>query len=71
MNFADFYIAKEVKLGKYREDRIPSHGIAGMKLTEVDPAAKPKYGERVKYVVVGGHPKSKVKDLVVPIADFM
>jgi DNA polymerase zeta len=32
VNFKDFCIAKEVKLGKYRENRMPAHGIAGLKI---------------------------------------
>lgn len=35
-----------------------------------DPMARPKYGERVKYLVVSGREKSKVKDLVVSVDDF-
>lgn len=34
VNFKDFCIAKEVKLGKYKEDRVPAHGIVGMKIAE-------------------------------------
>ncbi|EAR97516.2 DNA polymerase type-B family protein (macronuclear) [Tetrahymena thermophila SB210] len=70
VNFKDFCIAKEVKLGKYKEDRVPAHGIVGLKITEQDQLAKPKYGERVKYLVVQGEQKSKVKDLVVSVPEF-
>lgn len=33
--------------------------------------AAPKYGERVKYLVVRGEAKAKVKDLVVSVEDFV
>ena len=52
VNFKDFCIAKEVKLGKYREDRMPAHGVVGKKIGEADEGAMPKYGERIKYLVV-------------------
>lgn len=42
-----------------------------MKMEEQDPAARPKYAERIKYLVLYGNEKSKIKDLVVNVEDFM
>jgi DNA polymerase zeta len=47
----DFVIAKEVRLGKY-SSTLPAHAVAITKAMAHDPMRAPKYGERVKYVVI-------------------
>jgi len=47
----DYVIAKEVKLGKYAAT-LPAHAVAATKAMEKDPMRAPKYGERIKYVVL-------------------
>lgn len=58
----DFIIAKEVRMGTYRN--LP-HGaqvaLAGM---AKDPRAEPQYGERVPYVVVNQGLNARLKDRV-------
>ena len=39
---------------------------------EKDPMKKPKYGERIKYLVIQGRDdKAKVSDLVVTLDEFL
>lgn len=67
----DFAIAKEVKLGKY-SNLLPPHAIVATKEIEKDPMRHPKYGERIKYLVIQGlSDKDKVKDLVVGMEEFL
>ena len=40
-------------------------------MQEKDQMAYPKYGERIKYLVVSGNEKSRLKDLVVSVNEFM
>lgn len=49
-----YCFAKEVKLLKYTESSMPSHGHAARQLTNYDPNLIPKYGERMKYLVTKG-----------------
>jgi hypothetical protein len=32
---------------------------------------RPKYGERIKYLVIKGDPKSRVRDLVLSLPEFL
>jgi DNA polymerase zeta len=72
-NVNDFVISKEVKLGKYQNpNALPAHAVVAMKLMEKDPMRAPKYGERLGYLVVQGiNSKSRVKDLVVSLEEFL
>lgn len=45
-------MAKEVKLLKYNQKHCPAHGEAAKRLEAVDPMLIPKYGERMKYLIV-------------------
>jgi DNA polymerase zeta len=49
-----YCFAKEVKMLKYSESSMPSHGHAARQLTRLDPNLIPKYGERMKYLVTKG-----------------
>jgi len=40
-------------------------------MEELDPIDRAKYGERIKYLVISGNEKSKIKDLVVSVKDFL
>lgn len=71
VNIKDFCIAKEVKLNKYSEKTIPAHGIVAQKMGAADIMELPKYAERIKYLVVQGSQKAKVRDLVMSIPEFM
>lgn len=45
-------MAKEVKLGTYKEGRLPAHAVVATKIMNSDPMRRPKGGERVPYVVI-------------------
>jgi DNA polymerase zeta len=49
-----YCFAKEVKLLKYNEATMPSHGHAARSLSSLDSNLMPKYGERMKYLVTKG-----------------
>ncbi|EGR33649.1 hypothetical protein IMG5_047210 [Ichthyophthirius multifiliis] len=70
INFKDFVIAKEVKLGKYGDNK-PPHAVVGLKNMQMDKMDKPKYGQRVQYLVVRGDFKAKIRDLVVSVQEFV
>ena len=70
VNLGDFVMAKEVKLGKYA-NLLPAHALVGKKIGEQDPMKQPKYGERVKYLVIQGSEKSRVKDLVISVPEYL
>ena len=69
INAKDFVFAKEVKLGSYK--MIPAAGYAGLRLGDLDPMLEPAYKERVKYLVLKGTESDKVKDLVVPVGEYL
>jgi len=46
----DFIIAKEVTLGSYKA--LPAHAMVGENLEKKDMMRRPKFGERVKYLVI-------------------
>ena len=74
-------------MGSYAsENSLPPSALVAQKMQDKDPMAYPKYGERVKYLVVNGHSflkektiylnfigndKSRLKDLVVSVEEFM
>ncbi|KAI8089385.1 putative DNA polymerase zeta catalytic subunit [Halteromyces radiatus] len=62
VSIQDFIIAKEVRLGTYRN--LP-HGaqVAHAQMSK-DPRSEPQYGERVPYVVVNQGPNARLKDRV-------
>ncbi|KAI9654687.1 MAG: DNA polymerase zeta [Trizodia sp. TS-e1964] len=62
----DFCFAKEVKLGSYSQNGVPTPGalVSALKMRE-DPRAEPHYGERVPYVIVAGAPGSRLIDRCV------
>ncbi|KAG0496633.1 hypothetical protein HPP92_001324 [Vanilla planifolia] len=67
VSLKDFVFAKEVRLGTYssRASSLPPAAIVAKKAIQIDPRAKPSYGERVPYVVVHGEPGSRLVDMVV------
>jgi len=63
----DFIFAKEVRLGTYSaKGPLPPAAMVAAQRLSTDPRAEPRYGERVRYVVVYGGPRSRLIDLVVP-----
>ena len=63
---ADFVFAKEVRLGTYSaKGPLPPHALVAAHRMSTDPRAEPRYGERVRYVVVYGGPRARLVDLVV------
>ncbi|CAD8100996.1 unnamed protein product [Paramecium primaurelia] len=70
VDIQDYIMAKEVKLGTYKEGRLPAHAVVATKIMNSDPMRRPKGGERVPYVVIQAQGTSKLADLVVNIYDF-
>jgi DNA polymerase zeta len=52
VNFKDFIFAKEVRYGTYRS--LPPGAIVVERRLQNDPAAIPRFGERIPYVIVMG-----------------
>lgn len=51
---------------------MPAHAIVGQKIYEKDVMKRPKYGERIKYLVIKGDQKiNKVRDLVLSVEEFL
>jgi len=64
----DFVFAKEVRLGTYSAAAgatLPAAAIVAGKALAADPRAEPKFGERVRYVVVHGEPGARLMELCV------
>lgn len=59
-------LAKEVKFLKYSDKTMPAHGHAGRRFEIIDPMMLPKYGERMKYVVLEGY-KTPLKERSIPL----
>ncbi|CAD8122430.1 unnamed protein product [Paramecium sonneborni] len=70
IDIQDYIMAKEVKLGSYKEGRLPAHAVVATKIMNSDPMRRPKGGERVPYVVIQTQGTFKLADLVVNIYDF-
>ena len=64
---SDFVFAKEVRLGHYKDggSKPPAARVAEAAIAD-DERAAPRYGERVRYVVVYGSPGAKVMHVVHP-----
>eukprot|EP00160_Parvularia_atlantis_P000588 Unigene10475_Nuclearia_a/m.32015 Unigene10475_Nuclearia_a/g.32015 ORF Unigene10475_Nuclearia_a/g.32015 Unigene10475_Nuclearia_a/m.32015 type:complete len:326 (+) Unigene10475_Nuclearia_a:4247-5224(+) len=63
----DFVFSKEVRLGTYsNRGPLPPSALVATHRMSTDPRAEPRFGERVRYVVVYGGPQSRLMDLVVP-----
>lgn len=76
-----------MKVGSYASSNsLPPSALVSQKMQEKDPMAYAKYGERVKYLVINGinkiiflfllkfilgNEKSRLKDLVVSVEEFM
>ena len=52
VDFKDFIFAKEIKYGMYRSP--PPGALVVERRLQYDPAALPRYGERIPYVIVMG-----------------
>lgn len=67
VSLQDFIFAKEVRLGTYsmKASSLPPAAIVATKSMRVDPRAEPRYGERIRYVVVHGEPGARLVDMVV------
>ncbi len=52
VDFKDFIFAKEVRYGTYKS--LPPGAIVVERRLQNDPAAMPRYGERIPYIVVMG-----------------
>ena len=48
---------------------MPAHGEAAKRLEKIDPMLVPKYGERLKYVVVEG--MGAIKNRAIPLFEYM
>jgi len=68
IDIRDFMFAREVKLGKYTCP--PPAALVAEEIRKRDIMLTPKYGERVKYLVIAGALGSKVKDMVVSPDDY-
>ncbi|KAI5950599.1 REV3 [Candida margitis] len=68
----DFCFAKEVKYGKYKDERyLPPGALLASKAVEDDPRKEPQYKERVPYVVIRDSTKVRIKDRVMFPEDFI
>eukprot|EP01133_Synstelium_polycarpum_P008023 gene8023-9426_t len=68
----DFIFAKEVRLGQYSaHGMMPAAAQVATRMMDKDPRAEPRYGERVRYVVVCGTPNARLCDLVVTPQEFL
>eukprot|EP00887_Chlorella_sp_A99_P007603 scaffold20.g7603.t1 len=75
VSVADFVFAKEVRLGTYSPNAsvLPPAALVATRAAEADPRhqsvhacrAVPRYGERVRYVVVHGQPEARLADMVM------
>ena len=62
----DFVLAKEVRLGTYRnEASVPPQAVVAQRRMQMDPRAEPRHKERVPFVVVCGVPGSRLRENVV------
>ncbi|GAM22637.1 hypothetical protein SAMD00019534_058120 [Acytostelium subglobosum LB1] len=72
VSLRDFVFAKAVKLGNYSTNgTLPAAAQLAMRIMEKDPRGEPRYGERVRYVVVYGTPQSRLCDLVISPSEFI
>jgi DNA polymerase elongation subunit (family B) len=68
----DFVFAKEVRLGTYSDKGpLPPAAIVASKAMMADPMAEPRFGERIRFVVVQGQPGARLVDLVVSPAALL
>ncbi|KAI8060050.1 hypothetical protein BC940DRAFT_371596 [Gongronella butleri] len=63
VSIQDFIIAKEVRLGTYKN--LPHGAQLAHAAMAKDPRAEPQYGERVPYVVVHQGPNARLKDRIM------
>lgn len=54
-----------MKLLKYSQKHCPAHGEAAKKLEVIDPMLLPKYGERLKYLVIEGSDAIKTRSISI------
>jgi DNA polymerase elongation subunit (family B) len=54
---------------KYSPKYLPAHAEAAKRLENIDPMMLPRYGERLKYVIVEG--VGPIKNRAVPLFEFM
>jgi len=69
VSLQDFIFAKEVRLGTYStnsKSTMPPSALVATHRMSTDHRAQPRFGERVRYVVVYGGPQARLMDLVVP-----
>lgn len=69
VNLLDLVFSREVRLGHYKQ--MPAAGYAALRRLKVDPHMETQYGERVKYLIVSNHERSKLRDMCVPIEEYM
>lgn len=63
VNVSDFIIAKEVRLGTYKNPPVGAQLV--LKEMEKDPQITAEYAERIPYVVVYMGPQHRLKDAIV------
>lgn len=68
----DFCFAKEVRMGKYKDDRYAPPGAhISKKAIQEDKRAEPQYKERVPYVVIQSYKGDRLKDRCVSPQFFL
>lgn len=65
VNLKELCLAKEVKMLKYSPKYLPAHAEAAKRLENIDPMMVPKYGQRLKYVIVEG--VGPLKNRAIPL----
>lgn len=55
---------------KYGEKTCPAHGEAAKRLEKIDSMMMPKYGERMKYLVINGGLKP-IKSRSIPMFEYL
>lgn len=72
VNLQDFFFAKEVRLGTYKNEAyIPPGARVSMKEVSKDSRAEPQYKERVFYIVKKGFKGQKLRDRCVSPEEFL
>lgn len=65
----ELMFAKAVSLGKYKQ--IPAAGYAAMRRAVVDPMLASKHKERIKYLVLYNPGSQNLRDMVIPLEEYV
>lgn len=72
VDVSDFCFAKEVRIGKYKNEKhLPPGAVIAKRLVKSDPRRVPQYRERVPYIVIRDSNKERVKDRSVTPEEYV